>query len=69
MNLGIGGAMSTNGSTVETRVTVRMCFRADQNNDCYPASRKSLRLDHNHTGKPAGFCTGPFVAISNVKER
>jgi hypothetical protein len=68
MNLSIGGAMATNGSTARNKNNCENVFPADPTVTGLPAG-KVLDLTITTQGSAAGFCTGPFVAISNVKER
>jgi hypothetical protein len=68
LNLAIGGAMSTNGSTARNKNNCENVFPADPTVTGLPAG-KVLDLTIRTQGSAAGFCTGPFVAISDVKER
>jgi hypothetical protein len=68
LNLGIGGAMSTNGSTARNKNNCENVFPADPDVTGLPAG-KVLALTIQTQGSAAGSCTGPFVAISNVEER
>jgi hypothetical protein len=68
LNLGIGGAMSTNGSTARNKNNCEDVFPADPTVTGLPAG-KVLDLTIRTQGSAAGFCTGPFVAISDVKAR
>jgi hypothetical protein len=68
LKLGIGGAMATNGSTARNKNNCENVFPADPTVTGLPAG-KVLDLTIRTQGSAAGFCTGPFAAISNVEER
>jgi hypothetical protein len=72
LNLGIGGTMSTNGSTARNKNNCENVFPQlvdpVTHTVILPAG-KVLDLTITTQGSPAGFCTGPYVAISNVNER
>ena len=68
INLGIGGAMATNGSTAKNKNNCENVFPADSTVTGLPAG-KVLELTIRTQGSAAGSCTGPYVAISDVKER
>jgi hypothetical protein len=67
LNLGIGGAMNINGSTTRNKNNCENVFPADTVTGL-PAG-KVLDLTIRTEGSAAGPCTGPYVAISDVKER
>ena len=68
LKLGIGGAMATNGSTARNKNNCENVFPTDLAVTGLPKG-KVLDLTIRTGGSAAGACTGPFVAISNVKER
>jgi len=68
LKLGIGGAMATNGSTARNKNNCENVFPADPTVTGLPAG-KVLDLTIRTQGTAADACAGPFVAISNVKER